>query len=482
MSLQAVSFRDPAGKCFLAGGRVLRLLDQEGATQAEAFLKTARARTWLHGGQIVGTRRLGREEWAALGELPAIGTVLAAGAWEAVYEHERVPFASYPYEWSPEMLWEAGRLTLELARTGLPDGYSLKDATPYNVLFRGSQAVFIDVPSFETRTPGDPVWQPYAQFVRAFLLPLLANRHWGLRLADIFTTRRDGLEPEEVYPWCGPLRRLRPQVLSLVSIPTWLGGRARAQGQGLYRPRRLGDPERARFVLESLLRQLERSLGALKPRQLRGSTWSDYMNAHSYEEPAFATKERFIDETVKEFKPKRVLDVGANTGHFSVRVAQTGAAVVAVDLDPVCVGALWRRAHDQKLNILPLVVDIARPSPGIGWRNRECPSFLERATGGFDAVMMLALIHHLLVTERIPLDDILRLAAELTTNLVLVEFVSPQDGMFQQLTRGRQGLHAGLDEATFERACAAHFEIVRTVPLPGTRRTMYGLKKKRNGA
>jgi SAM-dependent methyltransferase len=240
----------------------------------------------------------------------------------------------------------------------------------------------------------------------------------------------------------------------------------------------MGDPERALFVVESLLRQLERSLGALKPRQLRGSTWSNYMDAHSYEEPAFAAKERFIDELVKEFKPRRVLDVGANTGHFSVRVAQTGAAVVAVDLDPTCVGALWRRAQEQKLNILPLVVDIARPSPGVGWRNRECHSFLERAAGGFDAVLMLALIHHLLVTERIPLEDILRLAAELTTSLVVMEFVSPQDGMFQQLTRGREGLHATVDEAAFERACAPHFEIVRSLPLPGTRRRMYGLKKK----
>lgn len=436
----------------------------------------------MQAGQIVATHRLDERECATLRALPEMQSFFAAGTPEPVWEHERIPFASFPYEWPPEMLWEAGRLTLALAKGSLDEGYGLKDATPYNVLFRGSQAVFIDVPSFEARTPGDPVWQPYGQFVRTFLLPLLVSRHWGLRLADVFTTHRDGLEPEEVYPWCGPLQRLRPQVLSLVSLPKWLGGRARAQGRDLYRERRLRNPEKARFVFESMLGQLERSLVSLKPKPRRDSTWSNYMASHSYEGPAFAAKERFVDEVLKEFRPKRVLDVGANTGHFSLRAARAGAEVVAVDLDPACVGAIWNVAHEQSLNLLPLVVDIARPSPGVGWRNRECPSFLQRATGRFDGVLMLALIHHLLVTERIPLEEILRLAADLTSSIAVVEFISPEDAMFQQLTRGRERLHAGLNEAAFERACATHFEIIRTLPLPGTHRRLYGLRRKGGGA
>ena len=182
-----------------------------------------------------------------------------------------------------------------------------------------------------------------------------------------------------------------------------------------------------------------------------------------------------------EFKPARVLDAGANTGHFSALAAQAGAEVVAVDLDAACVGAIWRRAREQKLNILPLVVNLARPSPALGWQNRETPSFLDRAAGAFDGVLMLALIHHLLVTERIPLEAILRLAADLTTSLLVIEFVEPQDEMFRRLTRGREALHASLDVAAFERACLAYFEIVRSLALPGTHRRMYCLKR-RDGA
>jgi SAM-dependent methyltransferase len=478
MTAPAASFRDPAGGCGLVDQRILRLLGAESAAECEAFLQTSAARNFLARRQLVATRRLADADAAVLRQTLQFQSVFAIRQPAAILEHERIPFPTYPYEWPPEMLWEAGRLTLELAQSALADGYGLKDATPYNVLYRGADPVFIDVPSFEARQPGDPVWRPYGQFVRTFLLPLLANRYWGLRLADIFTTHRDGLEPQEVYRLCGSLQRFKPPLLSLVSLPTWLRGKARAEGEKLYESRTLANPEKAQFIVESLLRQLRRQLDSLTPPVPKDSTWSNYMATHSYSEPAFAAKEQFVDEWLREFKPRRVLDVGANTGHFSARAAQAGAAVVAIDVDPACVGAIWRRAKQQKLNILPLVIDLARPSPALGWRNRECPAFLARAAGASDGVLMLAVVHHLLVTERVPLAQILALAAELTTSWLVIEFVSPADEMFRGLTRGRGHLHADLNEAAFEAACAQHFEVVRSLALPGTHRRLYGLKRK----
>ena len=368
------------------------------------------------------------------------------------------------------MLWEAGRLTLELARASLSDSYGLKDATPYNVLYRGTEPVFIDVSSFKPREPGDPVWRAYGQFVRTFLLPLLVNQHWGIPLGDIFRSRRDGLLPQEVYRLCGPLERLKPPMLWLVSLPTWLAGKARAQGERLYGSRTLRDTRKARFILESLLARLERNLCVKIPESV------------SYEAAAFAAKERFIDEGLAQLKPRRVLDVGANTGHFSLRAAKAGAEVVAIDADPACVGAIWRQARELPRNlsgnILPLVVDVSRPPPALGWRNRECASFLGRAAGTFDCVMLLAVIHHLLINERVPLDEILGLAAELTSEFLAIEFIAPEDEMFRELARGREDLHIELTQAAFEAACGEHFEIVRSLALPGTQRRLYWLRKK----
>jgi SAM-dependent methyltransferase len=481
MTQAAASFRDPAGGCCVIGQRVLRVLGADSAAEFEAFLLTPAARRFVSRRQIVQTRKLPEAEVAALLDSPKWQSLFAARRPDAVFEHERIPFRSYPYEWPPEMLWDAGRLTLELAQASLGDGYGLKDATPYNVLFRGTEPVFIDAPSFEPRAAGNPVWRPYGQFVRTFLLPLLVNWRWGIRLADVFTTRRDGLEPQEVYRLCGPLERFKPRFLSLVSMPTWLRGKAHAEGEQLYQPRILADAEKARFIVGSILKQLQRSLYSFQPVR-KESVWSDYMTTHSYAEPAFAAKEEFVDTLLAEFKPKRVLDVGANTGHFSLRAAKAGADVVAIDLDPVCVGAIWEQAREQKLPVLPLVVDFSRPSPPLGWRNRECAAFLNRATGAFDAVLMLALVHHLLVTERVPLEEILRLAAELTTSLLVVEFIPPEDAMFRQLARGREKLHLSLNQQSFEQACVAHFDIVKSLLLPGTQRRIYGLKRKGGSA
>jgi hypothetical protein len=148
-------------------------------------------------------------------------------------------------------------------------------------------------------------------------------------------------------------------------------------------------------------------------------------------------KQEFVEEAVVGFRPQKLLDVGANLGAYSEIAARLGSAVVGIDSDPVVSGQLWRRARSRRLNILPLVVNFSRPSPATGWRYQESPSFLEPAQGHFDAVLMLAVVHHLLVTEGIPLAQILEVSADLTKDLLLIEFVPPTDSMFRRLARGR---------------------------------------------
>jgi SAM-dependent methyltransferase len=478
MRASAPSFRDPAGCCVVFDGRVLRFIAPDVVPQFEEFLQTGFAQKFTTEKKIIPSRKLAENEIAALRESPELKSIFVAQKTGAVFEHEKIPFQNFPHEWPPEMLWAAGKLTLELAQAALADGFCPKDATPHNILFCGSKPVFVDVLSFEPRDSHDPIWRPAAQFIRTFLLPLLVNRKWNLQSAEIFTTRRDGLEPEEVYKFCSALEKFSPQMLSLVSIPVWLSRRTNPDNEKIYRLCLLKNAEKARFILESTFRRLERQLNSLKPVAQKNSTWSDYMATHSYDDPAFAAKEKFVREVLQEFKPARVLDAGANTGHFSALAAEAGADVVAIDLDAACTGAIWKSAREKNLNILPLVVNLARPSPALGWRNGEYASFLERAAGKFDAVLMLALIHHLLVTERIPLEEILRLAYELTNQLLVIEFIEPQDAMFRRLTRGREALHASLTEKIFERACAKYFEIVRSLELPGAKRRIYCLKKK----
>ena len=478
-SFAASSFRDPAGRVFRYGDEILRLVNGIGTADWQALLASATGKELLDAGTIVPTRVLDDAETAALLESDAIRTMYQGCHAELVLSHERIAFPSFPYEWPPEMLHAAGRLTLELAEALLADDLGLKDATPYNILFRGTEPVFTDVLSVERRTAGDPIWLPYAQFVRTFLLPLLANARFGMSLEAIFTTRRDGLEPEDLYRLTGMVKRLRPPFLGLVSMPTWLGrGKER---ESIYERRALSNPEKARFILRSTLRSLGRKLKRLAPAAGKNSVWSDYMSSNNnYTAEHFHEKQAFVQRAMEEFRPRQVLDVGCNTGHFSAIGARAGASVVAVDYDPVVVGNVWRAAREEKLNILPLVVNLTRPSPATGWRNRECPSFLDRARGHFDGVLMLAVIHHMLVTERVPLEQILDQAAELIAGagILVVEYVGPKDSMFHRLARGRDELHRDLTVERFEQVCGQRFETVRSQHVEGTERVLYLLRKR----
>jgi SAM-dependent methyltransferase len=297
-------------------------------------------------------------------------------------------------------------------------------------------------------------------------------------VGQVLFSRRDGLEPEEVYRWLGPFDKLRPGFLTHVSIPVWLGARQDPDDTRLYQKKRVTHPEKARFIVDSLLSRLRMALKAAAPRPRQQSTWSDYTTTNNnYSREQAVAKEAFVSEVMKEFSPRSALDVGCNTGKFSALAARTGARVVALDYDPVVAGQVWRLARREKLDILPLVVDLTRPTPATGWMNQEWPSFLERARGRFDAVLMLAVIHHMLVTERVPLPEILSMAAQLTKDLVVVEFIEPGDTMFRRLARGREELYTYLTTSHFENTCRRSFDILRSARLPGAHRSIYLLRK-----
>jgi SAM-dependent methyltransferase len=453
----AASFRDPAGSVFRCQDRIVREVHPDSIAEFEAFLATRTAREATESGALVGSQRIS----------------------PLLFEHERIPFPSYPYEWPPEMLHAAGARTLELALAALDESFGLKDGTPYNVLFRGTKPVFVDLSSFERRDPRDTVWMAYAQFVRTFLLPLLANRHFGMPLRDTLSSHRDGLEPETVYRLAGPWLRLKPPFLGLVSMPKWLAGSKRDDAS-LYQPKLASSGEQGQYVLRHVLESCRRQLDSLRPRGDSKSTWSGYLDNKSLYSPAqLAEKETFVREALELGRPANVLDVGANEGHFSFLAARSGSSVVAIDFDPAVVGSIWRRAAAENLDVLPLVVDLARPTPATGWRNQECSSFLERADGRFDLVMMLAVAHHMLVTERIPLDDLLALAGELSREYVLIEFVAQEDPMFQRIVRGRESLYSHLTLNRFEAAAEARWDLVRSKRITGLHRWLYLYRQRR---
>jgi SAM-dependent methyltransferase len=239
-----------------------------------------------------------------------------------------------------------------------------------------------------------------------------------------------------------------------------------------FRERSAGSSQEATFLLDRLFRRTSRLLaGALDPAPRKET---DYYTESG--QAYTAKKERVVEEALERWQFRSVLDIGGNIGRFSVLAARHGASVVAIDRDPDAAGMLWRTANRDGLDILALVIDIARPPGACGWANAEFPSFLDRARGKFDCVLMLALIHHLLINERVPPEKIFELVAELTTNVAIVEYIDRTDLQFQRIARGRAALHGDFTRDSFEAAARSHFKILESWEVSPTRR-IYTLQK-----
>jgi len=396
---------------------------------------------------------------------------------QLILSHPRIPIPTYPWEWTSSQWLAAANLTLNLCEEAIAAGWILKDATPLNVLFLGPRPIFVDILSFERRNPASreprsSLWLAYGQYIRTFLLPLLMDRllHWPLSLS-IF--KRDGLEPAECFaalPW---RHRLSRAALWPITLPTLLDRRKSAAAPAkVVAPQKKSaplDPELATHILRRTLKALRRRTLRATPHSA-SSNWSDYPQTLTHYTPEQSQQKLdWVRHALEATHPARVLDIGANTGDFSALAASLGAEVVALERDQASADRLFRMARQRNLPILTIHADLARPTPAAGWRNAESLALLPRLDAQFDLVLMLAVIHHLLLMEQIPLPEILALCHRLTRRHLVLEWVPVADPMFQSLLRGRDDLYGSLSEADLIRACAGRFHLLDRLPLANGR-------------
>ncbi len=460
MIREAASFRDPSGYILYGLDReVYRSLNLESYTMVQQFLEGPAYASLLEQELIIPT------------ELAGQNAVTETRSDRYYLRHKRLELITYPYEWTPQMLLDAAKCTLEVQLELMNHGFSLKDASAYNIQFdfgsNGLAPVFIDVGSIELLT--DPIWLAYKQFVSHFLLPLFLYHDKNHDFRGTFLTEMDGLDPEEAYCLLGMSKFLSPY-FTLVTLPHWLG-----KGAQKTQPREQ-DPERTFFIMHHTIRSLQRKLNCLRFKPVE-SEWTAYEDSNTYPDDARATKQVFGRHVWNQIEPQVVLDIGCNTGYFSFQAAYSGSQVIALDTDSTCLDFLYRKTQKIQSKILPLRVDIANPSPGIGWKNQERASFLDRL-GQVDCVFALAVVHHLLITKGIPLLEIAGLFHDLTKEYLLVELIGPADPMFQSLLRGRGDLYSEFVIEAQEAIFIEHFSIIEQLDLPGMDRTLYLMRKK----
>jgi ribosomal protein L11 methylase PrmA len=437
------SFRDPDSTVFYDGDEILRGLSPRGLADWEAL-----AATPLYS-QLQEERKLVATERAS-----------ARDGYAAVLRHEPVPFVSYPYEWPFGMLRDAALLQLELLRRAIDEGLILKDATPYNVQWRGTRPVFIDVGSFERLRDGEP-WVGYRQFCLQFLNPLLLQADRGIDFQPLLRGRLEGITPAECRRMLGFRDRFRRGVLTHVVLHSTLEKRHADRRRDVG-----GELRRAGFhagLIKSNVERLDRLVRRLTWDPL-ASEWSDYGPTDSYDEDEADRKAAFVLGAIGSGHWRLAWDVGCNDGRFSRLAAEHAGTVIALDADHAVVERLYRALQTEgDERILPLVVDVADPSPGLGWRGRERRPLWER--GVPDLVLCLAVVHHLAISRNVPLRELADWLASLDAALV-VEFPTPEDAMVRRLLAAkREGVHDDYRVDVFERLLGEALEVRRREEL-----------------
>jgi hypothetical protein len=463
LNFEAGSYRDRDGRVFYGeSGEVFRALSARALADWQAVSATRFFQQAMADGRIVRTESIGNAPFEP--ELPERG-------WAGILRHETIPFVSFPYEWTFGMLKDAALLHLELLQSALDEDVTLKDGTAYNVQFVGTRPVFIDVASFERFTPGQP-WAGYRQFCQTFLYPLFLQAYRNVAFHPFLRGCLAGISPAD----CARLMSLRdlarPGVLTHVCLHARLESERSVQQSNLQQAL-----PRAGFD-KSLIRNnaagLERIIGRLSWNPPH-SKWSGYQDSNSYADADRRRKADFVHQSVAARPREVVWDLGCNTGEYSRIAARHARQVVAMDSDHLAVERMYQSLKSEPRaastgTILPLVSNVADPSPSLGWRGKERKSQTER--GRPDLTLCLALVHHLCIDAGIPLRELLAWLAGVGTELV-IEFVERTDPMVQLLLRNRRDSCDDYELGNFELWLHEYFDVVRQERLESGTRTLY---------
>ncbi|MFH1524179.1 MAG: class I SAM-dependent methyltransferase, partial [Chloroflexota bacterium] len=427
----SASFRDPSGFLFTQDGVLYRQVNQVYADDYTRMIDSGLYAKLVKTGLLIPHTEL---------DVPPADKKLAF----KVLRPERVPFISYPYEWSFGQLKAAALATLSIQKRALRLGMSLKDASAYNIQFYNGRPTLIDTLSFETYQEGEP-WVAYRQFCQHFLAPLALMAYRDVRLSQLLRVYIDGI-PLDLASGLLPTRT-RWNFGLVTHIHLHASAQKRCANVAVSEAR--GGRKMSKEALLGLVESLRATVRKLEWKPV-GTEWADYYAANNYTDAAFEHKKALVGDWLTRIESKTVWDLGANVGAFSRIAAETGANVISSDIDPAAVEVNYRLVKENKeQNLLPLVLDLTNPSPALGWENRERDSFLER--GPVDAVLALALVHHLAISNNVPLERVAEFFAKCGKWLI-VEFVPKSDSQVQKLLRSRKDIFGEYTRAGFEKS------------------------------
>jgi hypothetical protein len=451
------SFRDPDSQVFDLDGNIYRKINHSGYDDYKLLMSSGLYDQLQSSGYIVPHSEVSNE--FGVDSLSA-----------AIIKPEKIAFISYPYEWCFSQLKDAALLTLEVTKLALGYNMILKDATAYNIQFHKGKPVLIDTGSFEQYQEGS-AWVAYHQFCKHFLSPLALMAKKDVRLGLLSRQFIDGLPLDLTST-------LLPKSTKF-SLSLYIHIHAHAKFQNKYSDsnKKITPRKISKIGLLGLLDNLTTLINKLKLPVIK-TEWGDYYQQTNYSDVAIQHKAEMVHQSVKKVDAQLIWDLGSNNGYFSQIASSNGASVISFDIDPIAVEKNYLKIkQDNCANILPLLQDLNNPSSAIGWAQAERYGLKERSKA--DLVMALALIHHLAISNNVPLNQIAEYFSSLAKYL-LIEFVPKEDIQVKRLLNGRQDIFSQYHLEGFKLAFSSYYEILEETPIHETQRILFLMKRKQN--
>jgi len=451
------SFRDPSGFMFKQDGKLYRQVNQKYREEYDLLMSSG-----LYD-QLNKSRTLIAHKEVALDLAPRPDIAYK------VIQPEIVDFISYPYEWCFNQLKDAAILTLAIARRVLEFGMSLKDASAYNIQFHQGRPIFIDTLSFEKYEEGVP-WVAYRQFCQHFLAPLALMAKTDIRLAQLMRLHIDGIPLDLASKLLPASTRMNFGLTTHIHI--------HARSQQRYADKEVSQEKvNARMSKTAMLGLIDSLLSTVKSLNVKTiqTEWMDYYQDNNYTPASFEAKRQLVRSFIEIVQPKMVWDLGGNTGEFSRAASDLQIPTVCFDIDPGAVQQNYDLVKQNKEKfMLPLCMDLTNPSPDLGWHNAERESM--QARGPVDLVMALALIHHLAISNNVPLVDVAKFFADLGEYLI-IEFVPKSDSQVKRLLASRLDIFPDYTLEGFRQAFTQHYILIDEKPVESSERILFLMKR-----
>lgn len=445
------SFRDPSGFLFYQDNQIFRQVNLIYKSDYDLLMSSGLYKKLADDGLLIEHKEVTDQQ-----------TADSANCYKII-QPTKIPFISYPYEWSFSQLKDAALLTLKIQKIAIEHNMSLKDSSAYNAQFLKGKPIFIDTLSFEALKQDRP-WVAYKQFCQHFLAPLALMSRTDIRLNKLASIFIDGV-PLDLASRLLPARtKLNFSILTHLHL--------HAQSQQHFANKKINQTKikMSKLALLGLIDSLESTVTKLS-WQPAGTEWANYYNDTNYTSQSMKEKANNVEKLISKVQPKNVWDLGANDGRFSRVCSQLKIPVIAFDIDPSAVEQNYRIVKNEKeTNILPLISDLTNPSPGIGWANQERDSLINR--GPTDCALALAIIHHLAISNNLPFSKIAKFLAQICQNLI-IEFVPKDDSQVQRLLQNREDIFLNYQQKNFEKEFLEYFQIQETIKIKGAKRTLY---------